>query len=357
MFEVTANNIADYFRGPGSDAWKSLGFGDEEFASIKAEELAWGVSNIVIQVEAGGIRFVVKQSREKLRTQIDWFSRLDRIWREVDMLKTLARLLPDGSVPTLLFEDRNNYLFAMQHFEHTVWKQELLSGTFDTRVARLLGAQLAAVHRGSTGAEELLNKLGDRTCFDELRLDPFYRYLAQHSQSVSGPLNQLINSTIERSHCVVLADFSPKNILLTKGGPVLVDFETGHFGDPAFDLGFFLSHLLLKAVFHVKRHNEMLELARVFWSRYTELALRNPVPFWADPTAFSPSFEEQCVRHLGACMLSRVDGKSRVDYLIEHWQADLVREFTATLLTGEVTTFESAIESLSESLNRRQRMS
>ena len=44
------------------------------------------------------------------------------------------------------------------------------------------------------------------------------------------------------------ADFSPKNVLITDERIVLVDFETGHLGDPAFDLGFFLSHLLLKTV-------------------------------------------------------------------------------------------------------------
>jgi len=38
--------------------------------------------------------------------------------------------------------------------------------------------------------------------------------------------------------CLVLADFSPKNILITDQGIHLVDFETAHYGDPAFDLGF-----------------------------------------------------------------------------------------------------------------------
>ena len=42
-------------------------------------------------------------------------------------------------------------------------------------------------------------------------------------------------------------DFSPKNLLAHAGGFTLVDYETAHWGDPTMDLGFFLSHLLLKA--------------------------------------------------------------------------------------------------------------
>jgi 5-methylthioribose kinase len=45
----------------------------------------------------------------------------------------------------------------------------------------------------------------------------------------------------------VHGDFSPKNLLIYGNSLMLIDFEVGHYGDPAFDLGFFLSHLTLKA--------------------------------------------------------------------------------------------------------------
>ena len=61
-------------------------------------------------------------------------------------------------------------------------------------------------------------------------------------------LDDLIAACKSRKLALTLGDFSPKNILLTSGGLRLVDFETGHFGDPAFDIGFFLTHLALKGV-------------------------------------------------------------------------------------------------------------
>ena len=45
-------------------------------------------------------------------------------------------------------------------------------------------------------------------------------------------------------------DVSPKNILVGWKGPVFLDAETTCYGDPAFDLAFCLTHLLLKCVWH-----------------------------------------------------------------------------------------------------------
>ena len=51
---------------------------------------------------------------------------------------------------------------------------------------------------------------------------------------------------------------------------MMVDFETGHYGDPAFDLGFFLSHLVLKACYHIPRHATYLDLTEAFQQTYSE---------------------------------------------------------------------------------------
>ncbi|MHC4877067.1 MAG: phosphotransferase family protein [Planctomycetota bacterium] len=361
MIEIDATTTLDYLRGPGCDFLPQVGLTPADLESATAKELAWGVSNIVIRVDApdAGRSFVVKQSREKLRTQIDWFSQLERIWREVDMLHALRRLLPDGAVPAVLFEDRDNYLFAMEAIEadHRVWKAELLDGHFDPAVADNLAACLAAIHRGSTGNSELAELLGNRTVFDELRLDPFYRYVAEHDEVCRPALESIVESSLHRSDALVLADFSPKNILLTTRGPVLVDFETGHFGDPAFDIGFFLSHLLLKVVYHSSQIAPAINLARVFEDRYFHLLLRDQAPDWATAEDESTSdYERRCVRHLGACMLARVAGKSRVDYLREDWQPDFVTRYCHGLLTESGLTLKESFEWLQTALRERETM-
>jgi 5-methylthioribose kinase len=290
-----------------------------------------------------------------LRTKIDWFSQLDRIWREVDVLKTLETLLPAGAVPRVLSEDRDNYLFTMEAIDadHRVWKADLLDGVFDSSIAETLAGHLAAIHRGSTGNAEIAERIREQTVFDELRLDPFYRYVAQTCPRFEAPLTSLIERTTQRKDCLVLADFSPKNILLTSGGPVIVDFETGHYGDPGFDIGFFLSHLLLKTVRHHERVPKAIAPAKRFWSVYCgELSIM-PAPEWLKAGRRDPTFERQSIEHLAACMLARVDGKSRVDYLTESWQPDFVRDFCDDLLTRHRSSMLDTIADLERALKCR----
>jgi 5-methylthioribose kinase len=355
MFEVDASNVLDYFAAAGRPQWEPLRLNADVLGKATATELAWGVSNIVIRVDTPVRSFVVKQSREQLRTKIDWFSQLDRIWREVDVLKTLETLLPAGAVPRVLSEDRDNYLFTMEAIDadHRVWKADLLDGVFDSSIAETLAGHLAAIHRGSTGNAEIAERIREQTVFDELRLDPFYRYVAQTCPRFEAPLTSLIERTTQRKDCLVLADFSPKNILLTSGGPVIVDFETGHYGDPGFDIGFFLSHLLLKTVRHHERVPKAIAPAKRFWSVYCgELSIM-PAPEWLKAGRRDPTFERQSIEHLAACMLARVDGKSRVDYLTESWQPDFVRDFCDDLLTRHRSSMLDTIADLERALKCR----
>ncbi len=327
MLELGPDNIIDYLRQAGR-------LSQEEAGDAHAELLSGGVSNAVIRVSPrSGPDFVVKQSRAQLRTEADWFSQPERIWRERDVIEVLSRVTPRGLVPKLLFEDRDNFLFAMEAIprEHLVWKTRLLNGEANPNVARRLGEVLATIHRVTVGDSDLRERLGDRTVFDELRLDPFYRFVAERQPELRPPLERLIDETLATRVCLVLGDFSPKNILLVpeeaddcgeRPRLVLVDFETGHFGDPAFDLGFFLSHLFLKTIKHAGREDEFISLTFAFWSAYQVTLAAGKLP-----TPKSTPFEQRAVRHLAACMRARVDGKSTVDYLTPEAKA-IVREAT-----------------------------
>ncbi len=304
MFTIHADNVVDYLRSTGRIA---------RDANAQAETLAGGVSNIVLRITVdGGDDFVIKQSRAQLRTEAEWLSRVDRVFREVATMRLLADVLPPGAVPRVLFEDRDNYLFAMEAIEreHRVWKSELLAGRVDPGIADTLAEMLLGVHQV---ADDKLaeTELDDLVVFDELRIDPFYRRLVQVHPQLEQPLLALIDELETQCICLVLGDFSPKNMLLTERGVVLVDFETAHFGNPAFDIGFFLSHLCLKAIRAESQAEPIISLTHSFWNRYR--AGGNMA--W---------LEEQAGPHLAACMLARIDGKSPVDYL-SGTQQDLAR--------------------------------
>ena len=101
------------------------------------------------------------------------------------------------------------------------------------------------------------------------------------------------------------------------GGLILLDFECAHAGDAAFDLGFFLSHLLLKAIRAASNDRQLasryLGLTPLFWNAYLD---RRGLD-----TAARSELVGRAILHVAACSLARVDGKSPVEYLDAREQA------------------------------------
>ncbi|MBI1348366.1 phosphotransferase [bacterium] len=331
MWELTAENAVDYLR--------KLGQTPTDTEAI-ATPLAWGVSNLVLRIDGPTQpSIVLKQSQPQLRTKIEWLSRCERIYREADVLRATAPLLPDGAIPRVLFEDREHYVLGLEAIraDHVVWKAALLQNHLDLNVARTLGAYLGTIHRQTAGRSDLLPDASDWSLFDELRIDPFYRWIARVHSCLQPAVDRLLSDMAAHRVCLVLADFSPKNVLVHADGVSLVDFETGHYGDPAFDLGFFLSHLLLKSLRGRAHQHDWQRLIIAFWNSYRETVDHHP-----NVTVMSTATSARAVAHLAGCLLARVDGKSPVDYLNESWQADFVRQISFQWFDAAPATLEHA---------------
>jgi aminoglycoside phosphotransferase (APT) family kinase protein len=330
---IDEHNAASYLRASGRIP------PDQE---IVVRELAGGVSNVVLLVSHsnGEPYFVLKQARGQLRVPEPWFSDIERVWREIQVLEIAERLVNEPkvtsgsnaerhgwhvSVPRLLFIDRENYLFAMSAVpSHQPWKQTLLAGNCDQSIASACGRLLGLLHAGSWNEPDVSSGISDRKFFEQLRIDPYYRHIARRQPAWAQSINRLIESLERHPRCLVHGDFSPKNILVADRGLTLVDFEVGHCGDPAFDIGFFLSHLVLKA-FHFKpRWPEYIGLTIAFWAAYEPLMRRV-----IDASEFQ-SLMDRGIANLAGCLLARVDGKSKVEYLGPAAQ-DAVRSIAPSL--------------------------
>jgi aminoglycoside phosphotransferase (APT) family kinase protein len=284
--------------------------------------LPGGVSNRTVLVERpSGEAWVIKQALAKLRVKEDWFSAPERVHREALGLRWLARLAPPGSITPFVFEDHLHHLVAMQAVPqpHENWKTRLLAGGLDlshvTQFAHLLGT----VHRRACEQAEVAAAFGDRTFFETLRLEPYYHFTAQRQSAAAGFLEELIAETMATRLTLVHGDYSPKNILIHQGRLVLLDHEVIHFGDPAFDLGFSLTHLLSKA-HHLPEHRApFLDAAQSYWRAYRHAA---------GELADLAGLEARATRHTLACLLARVDGRSPLEYLTE---AERTRQREAVL--------------------------
>src|SRR5690606_30332492 len=94
--------------------------------------------------------------------------------------------------------------------------------------------------------------------------------------------------------------------LVHGGHLVLLDFEVIHFGDPAFDVGFALTHYLSKA-HHLPGHRKrFFDAARLFWRIYMD---------GVGEVAWRGDHEAACAAHTLGCMLARVRGRSPLEYL------------------------------------------
>jgi 5-methylthioribose kinase len=335
MREIDATTAAEYLLDAG---WIP------KDVKVVVHELSGGVSNIVLRVDSPGKPpFVLKQCRERLRVPMEWHARLDRIWTEYATLELLRAILPEGIVPEILFEDRQNYLFAMTCApdDAVTWKTHLMAGLVDPTVATRLGTILGTIHAEAPGYPALRGTLSDTSLFDELRVDPYYRTTTRAHPDLAARIDTLIDlmDLREDERTLVLGDFSPKNILVHSKGLILLDFECAHAGDPAFDLGFFLTHLLLKTIRAVSQNSdrgfEYVELTRPFWESY--LDRRN-----IGPEARS-DLVRRAILHTAACCLARVDGKSPVEYLDARGQT-VARSFALEALQAAPSTWDDLLK-------------
>ncbi len=323
MHELTADNALAYLRDRG---WVT---GD----TVHIEPLGGGVSNQVLRVVTDTTAFVVKQSRPQLRTRDAWYSDLDRIYREQEVMQSLAPLLT-GAVPEVLFVDRENYVYAMSQApaDAVSWKAELLAGHIDLAVAWRAGSVLATIHNVSAHNADFPARFSDLTVYKQLRVDPFYERIRERRPEVAGAVGGIIEQMLTVKEALCHGDYTPKNFLVHGTRFTLVDYETAHFGDPTMDLGLFLAHIVLKAARWPARCNDYRLLAQAFWRGYSEHGAYRP----------ADELERRGVQHLGVCLLARIDGTSPVEYLPEEPKRDAVRRLGRAILLGGIDRWDDA---------------
>ena len=328
-FSLNCENVRDYLATCGLAT-------DGREAQVR--ELGGGVSNTVLLVEWPGQperRWVVKQSLEKLRVKDDWRSERSRIYREADSIQALRPALGDAALPEVVHVDRENFVFVMTAAPagSVAWKQSLLEGKVDLAVARQAGTLLAKMIAASRADPQFKGWFEDRTVFDQLRIDPYYRTTARRHPDARGPLVALMAQSWNIQTALVHGDYSPKNMLVRDGNIFLIDFEVVHWGDPAFDAAFLLNHLLLKALFRREVAPSYFDAAREFWKGLAA-GLGGEA---------SRGFEALTLRHLGGLMLARIDGKSPVEYIQNEETKDRVRATAKQILRDQPQRLEQAV--------------
>jgi 5-methylthioribose kinase len=271
---------------------------------IEVRELGGGVSNVVLAARQGHCRVVVKQALPRLRVADAWFAKRERAINEAAALRLVGAISP-SSVPSVLDVDVDACALTIAEAPEgwVNWKQLLLDGSVDPRVAARLGTLLAAWHTATAHDPDVADAFGDLEAFEQLRIEAYHRTIMDRQPEISSPVETYVRELLANRTCLVHGDYSPKNVLVGSGLWV-IDFEVAHHGNPVFDVAFMLNHLLLKRLHCAHAGGELDLCVENFWSSY------------ARESIVSPSLAET-LGQLGCLMVARVDGKSPAEYLTE----------------------------------------
>lgn len=277
--------------------------------SPQVTPLAGGVSSLIVRVDTHRGPLCVKQALPALKVATEWLAPQDRSHAEVAWLREVSARWPQA-VPTLLAEDAASYCFAMRWLppqDYPVWKTLLREGCADLATARQVATLVAAIHAGTAGNAELAKRFAYDANFFELRLDPYFGAAARAHPDCAPVLLQLSADTAARKLALVHGDISPKNILVGRDGPVILDAECAWYGDPAFDAAFCLCHLFAKCLWQPAHRAHYLAA----WDGFCEAYLDGVS--WEARDAIAA----RIALLLAGILLARVDGKSPLEYLGE----------------------------------------
>ncbi len=295
-------------------------------APFTIRNLAGGVSCLVFLCESSrGDRWVMKQARDKLAVAEEWKAPQERIFIETLAMQKLAPFLPDGCVPKILFTDRDIFTYGMEAapVEAVPMKSALIAGPWRESWFHDCGTILAAIHRETAKRPtEFVSSFDPALNFEPLRVDAYYRWAARSHPELNRPFDAVIASARSDARCLVHGDFSPKNILVTPVTDhlILLDYEVAHWGNPAFDLGFFLTHPLAKGIFKPNEAPRFAAAIRAF-----------AVAYFSECGPLGAK-ESDALLHWGAVALARVDGKSPLEYLTDPRHKAQLRGFGTSML-------------------------
>lgn len=311
-------------------------------------QLGGGVSNDVFKVESSKGSAVFKQALAKLRVKDDWFISPERSNVEKDCLKLMRRILGSKYAPKVVFEDEANFVFAIEFAPQgaEMWKKKLLRGEVDLNIAREVAQVLAKLHNETFEKQEVLSRFDQQQSFVDCRVDPYFRTIAQRHPELADQIRHEIDRILTLKKVLVHGDYSPKNILTSPGATKiwLLDAEAAHLGDPTFDTGFLLNHILLKAIKVRQATSEMLKAFLHMGQSYSQTIKVFPAKW----------IEEYTCRELGLLLLARVDGKSPVEYLTDERDKDIVRRAAARIIKGRPKLYDELAEIVSQEIARRK---
>lgn len=312
QLRLDEDNLLEYLKNSGQL---------EPSEKARIEPVGDGNINWVRRVRAGDRSVVVKQARPALERFPEYEASTERLLQEARFYDAVAALDEDGVCPRVLHLDPRERVLVLEDLGDCPRLDAALDANADVgAAAETLARFLARVHAGTRDAalaadfanHEMRALHGEHIYAlpfgdNDFPLSPAVRESAEALRGEDALLvriDSLRRDYLGDGECLIHGDVQPANVLLAASGPKLLDAEIAHFGDPAFDVGQLLGHLLLPhaAAGSAERAAPLL---RRTWRCYRESA-----------GGSAPALE-RVAGHAGVELLRRTLGAARVPSVAE----------------------------------------
>lgn len=309
-----------------------------------ATALNGGVSSDVWKITVENQQFCVKRSVPELRVRQSCSAPLARNTNELNWFNVVSAIEPHA-VPKIRAHDEILNTFAMDYYppdEYPVWKDLLKAGHADAVFSAAVGSLLGRIHE-STASERFLleSQFLTHDIFDAMRVEPYFKSTARRHPDVASHILETIYGLTAEDHrkCLIHGDVSPKNILVGPNGPVLLDAECAWFADPAFDVAFCLTHLMLKMYVAQCDRKLLYGCAISFHQAYVHQVVGEDI---------SP-FTNRVLRLVPCLILARIDGKIPIEYIDRHFN-DKVRTIAKQFMIRQPLELQEMLEQWMDSM-------
>jgi 5-methylthioribose kinase len=290
--------------------------------TVTVEPAGDGNINWVRRVRVNDERsWIIKQARPSLERFPQYQVSTERIVFEARYFETVRALDRETVCPHIVYFDEPQRVLVVEDLGDAERLDRALARGADprdaiTRVAAFLGTVHASTRNDGLSARFANNDMrrlhGDHIFQlpfkdNDFPLAPPIRRRAEQIQGeqrlgriAAGAYDRYLQS----QRALVHADAQAGNILLTPTGPKLLDAEIAHVGDPAFDIGTLIAHVLLPAAAagNAKRMEATLE---GLWSAYANAHGAQDCPPFADAALYAGI--EMLRRTIGAARVTVVD--------------------------------------------------
>jgi 5-methylthioribose kinase len=262
--------------------------------------------------------------------QQDWYVPVIRNYYEYMWYLEVDKIVPEIT-PKILYANEKPYFFVMEYYDpkkYPLWKNELFNLKLDNKFAKNFAIKLANIHNITFNNKTIANNFNTSELFEDLRINPYIRSTAILHNDVSEELLSIADNLYNTNLALVHGDISPKNILINNSQPIFLDAECAWYGDPAFDISFCLNHIILKSLVLESIQKELISYFNIISHNYLRNIMSNDLE----------KYEKRIIALLSALMLSRIDGKSPVEYITSDKKKEKVRSFSKFILKNPINS-------------------